>query len=130
MTAIVERCVRGVLPADTAQTFFFLRILPVRNTFAKFPIVLPTTNKGVASRSFDKGAGPVLLVVDPVPVVRVAVLERVETVAVALAELKGAFVGSTAVVEHFPVTVTVAVLDLAFIVFRGEVVICEMAIKL
>jgi hypothetical protein len=129
MATVVERCICGVLPADTAQMLFFLRILPVCNTLAELLIVLPAADVGVTSCSFDEGARAVLLVIDPVSVVRIAVLEGVEAVAVALAELEGTFVGSTAVVEHFTVSVTVAVLDLALVVFGREIVVCDVAME-
>lgn len=129
MTAIVERCIRGILPADTAQTLFLLRVFPVRDTLAELLVILPAADVGVTGRSLDEGAGAVLLVIDPVSIVRVAVLEGVETMAVALAELESAFVGGAAVVEHLAVSVTMAILDLALVVFGGEVIVCEVAVE-
>ena len=129
MPTVVKRRIGSILPADPTQPLLLLRVLPVRHALAEFLIVLPAAHVRVARGGLDESAGAVLLVVDPVAVVRVAVLEGVQAVAVALAELEGSLVGGAAVVEHLAVPVAVAVFDLALVVLGGEVVVCEVTVE-
>ena len=103
MPTVIKRRISRVLPADPAQSLLLLRVLPVRHALTELLIVLPATNIRVARCSLDEGARAVLLVVHPVAVVRVAVLEGVQAVAVALADratpgLLGPTAGSETVV--------------------------------
>ena len=116
MSAIVKRRIGALVPANAAQALRLLRILPVRDALAELLVVLPAANVRVAGGRLDEGAAAVLLVSDPVAVVRVAVLERVQAVAVALGQPECTFVRCATVVDAAAVAVAVAILDLAFVV--------------
>jgi hypothetical protein len=99
VSAVVEGCFGRLVPADPAHALCLLCVPPVRHALAEFLIILPATDICVAGCCFDKGAGSVALVVDPVAIVCVSVLEGVESMAVALAKTEGTRVGSAGVVH-------------------------------
>jgi hypothetical protein len=82
--AVIKGSLSIAVPTNSTKPFCLLGIFPVRNAFAKLLVVLPSTNICIAARRLDVRASAVLLVVNPIAIIRIAILERVQSVAVAL----------------------------------------------
>jgi hypothetical protein len=102
----------------------------MRNALAELLVVFPAAHICIAGCGFDKCARTMLLVSDPIAIVRVTILKCVESMPVALAESESTVIGSTRMVDADPMAVTVSVCDISHVVLRGEVVVCEVTIEL
>src|SRR5690242_9379716 len=78
MSTVVERRICCVIPANSAQSLLFLRVLPVCDTLTELLVMLPATNICVAGCCLNERSGTVLLVIHPAPVISVTILEGVK----------------------------------------------------
>jgi len=116
MATIIKRRLSRLFPTDATQPLRLLRLLPMRHPLTKALVVLPAAHIRIPGTRFHECAGAVLLIGDPLAVVRVTVLVREEAMPVALPEAEGARVGGTCMVDARAVAVFVAVAELAFVV--------------
>ena len=129
MAAVVEGRLGFSVPAYATQPLSLLRVFPMRHALAKLLVLFPPTHVRVACRGFNECARTMLLVVDPVAIIRVAILEGIETMTVPLGEAERAAVGRARVVDASSMAVAVAVLDLALVVLSREVGVREVAVE-